>query len=321
MKIRGYSCATICSYRASLGVFLSHLKTVGITGVLEVTRATLRNYQLWLRQQDYAPWTVQARWQAVRRFFDHLEATQVILWNPCLGQEAPKVPCRLPKTVLTVDEARRLLEAPSPSTAAGIRDQAILEVFYSSGIRLAEMTRLTLADLDARNGFLRVNLGKCAKDRVVPLGRNACQSVLRYTERVRSQWSPPLRNQPALWLSSHPPHDPLKSQAIEVMVKRYGGLLGLTQHVTPHVWRHTCATHLVASGANIAYVQRLLGHSSLRTTQIYLHATIPEIKTTHAQAHPRNQNSALCSNTSNSSLRTSKSAITAPAPSPTTPIT
>ena len=289
MKVHGYSPATLRSYRASLGAFLAYLGQAGIADVREVESATVRGYHLWLQKQDYAGWTILGRLQAVRRFFDHLEATQVVLLNPCLGQDPPKVPYRLPKTGLTIDEAKRVLEVPKSDTGIGLRDRAILEVFYSSGIRLEEMTRLALADVDCKNGFLRVNQGKFAKDRVVPLGQTASDCVRRYIEQVRTQWSPPPRNQKAFWLSSRQPHEPLKSQVIEVMVRRYGRLAGISKRLTPHLWRHTCASQLVAGGANIAYVQRLLGHSSLRTTQVYVRTTIPEIKATLAQAHPRNQ--------------------------------
>jgi integrase/recombinase XerD len=289
MKVHGYSPATLRNYRASLGVFLVYLGRAGITDVRAVESPTVRGYHLWLQKQDYTGWTILARLQAVRRFFEHLEATQVVLLNPCLGQHPPKVPYRLPKTGLTIDEAKRVLEVPNSTSGVGLRDKAILEVFYSSGIRLEEMTRLSLADVDCKNGFLRVNQGKFAKDRVVPLGRTASDCVRRYIEQVRTQWSPPPHNQKALWLSCRQPHEPLKSQVIEVMVRRYGRLAGISKRLTPHLWRHTCASQLVASGANVAYVQRLLGHASLRTTQVYVHTTIPEIKTTLAQAHPRNQ--------------------------------
>ena len=149
------------------------------------------------------------------------------------------------------------------------------------------MARLTIHDVDCRNGFVRVNKGKFAKDRMVPLGRKASDYVREYLQKVRAQWSKTNRDERALWLSSKQPNGPLKSQAIAVMVKQYGRQAGLEKTVTPHVWRHSCATHLVADGANIAYVQRLLGHRSLRTTQIYTRTTIAEIKATHAHAHPQ----------------------------------
>ena len=215
-----------------------------------------------------------------------MEATDVILVNPCTGIPLPRQGKRLPRAVLTKDEAKALLDAPDTQTAIGIRDKAILEVFYSTGIRLEEMTQLTIHDVDHRNGFLRVNKGKFAKDRMVPLGRKACDYVREYLQQVRSEWSRANRDERALWLSFKKPHGPIKSAAIEVMVKQYGREAGLQKPVTPHIWRHTCASHLVADGANIAYVQQLLGHRSLTTTQIYTRTTITEIKETHAQAHP-----------------------------------
>jgi integrase/recombinase XerD len=124
---------------------------------------------------------------------------------------------------------------------------------------------------------------------VVPLGRKACDYVREYLQKVRSEWSKTNRDERALWLSYRDPHGPLTNQTIAVMVKQYGRKAGLAKRVTPHVWRHTCATHLVADGANIAYVQRLLGHRSLRTTQIYTRATIADIKAMHAKSHPRSK--------------------------------
>jgi integrase/recombinase XerD len=214
----------------------------------------------------------------------------------------PKVEKRLPRNVLTLEEARALLNAPNTQTKIGIRDKAILETFYSTGIRLEEMARLSVHDVDHRNGFVRVNKGKFAKDRVVPLGRKACDYVREYLDKVRLEWvraavsagHERAVDERALWLSYKRPHTPLKSQILEVMVKKYARLAGIQKKVTPHVWRHTCATHMVADGANVVYVQRLLGHRSLRTTQIYARTTIAEIKATHARAHPearaRNRN-------------------------------
>jgi integrase/recombinase XerD len=285
-KIRRASPATLKNWHGSLTVFFRYLAGQGVADVREVSRQTIKDYQLGLLAQDYTPMTVATRLQAVRRFFEHLEATDVILVNPCAGIPLPRQGDRLPKAVLTEREARALLDAPDTQTPAGIRDKAILEVFYSTGIRLEEMARLTTHDVDHRHGFLRVTKGKFAKDRMTPLGRKACDYVREYLQKVRAEWSKSNREERALWLSSKQPHGPLKSQAIEVMVKQYGRAAGLGKRVTPHVWRHTCATHLVADGANIAYVQRLLGHRSLRTTQIYTRTTIAEIKATHARAHP-----------------------------------
>jgi integrase/recombinase XerD len=289
LKVRRFSPATIKTRHSSLTVFFGYVTSQGMADVRDVSRQTVRDYQLWLQGRGLAVATVQVHLQTLRRFFEHLESTDVILVNPCAGITLPKLASRLPKTVLTQGEARALLDAPDTQTKTGIRDKAVLEMFYSTGIRLAEMTRLTIHDADYKNGFVRVTKGKGGKDRVVPLGRKACDYVREYLQKVRSEWSKASRDERALWLSSKQPHGPLTSQTIAVMVKRYGREAGLAKRVTPHVWRHTCATHLVADGANIAYVQRLLGHRSLRTTQIYTRTTIAEIKATHAKAHPRSK--------------------------------
>jgi integrase/recombinase XerD len=151
---------------------------------------------------------------------------------------------------------------------------------------LAELARLTVFDIDHRNGFVRVNLGKGGKDRIVAIGEKACGYVREYLAVVRGPWSQANRDERALWLSSKRPHGPLKSQMIEVMVKQYGRAVGL--RVTPHVWRHTCATHLAAS-ASLPIVQRQLGHRSLRTTQIYTRVTVPDLVAMHKRSHPRSR--------------------------------
>ena len=287
LKIHRCSPATIKSRKGSLTLFFRYLTSQDIADVRDVNRQTVKDYQLWLLGQDYTTTTVACRMQAVRRFFEHLETTDIILVNPCAGIPIPRLGLRLPKAVLTEKEAGALLNMPDTQTAVGIRNRAILETFYSSGIRLEEMARLSIHDVDHRNGFVRVNKGKFAKDRMTPLGRKACDHIREYLQNVRAEWSGNSQVERALWLSSKSPHGPLKSQAIQVMVKRYGRDAGIEKSVTPHIWRHTCATHLVADGANIAYVQRLLGHCSLRTTQIYTRTTIAEIKATHHQTHPR----------------------------------
>jgi integrase/recombinase XerD len=292
LKVHAYSPRTVKSYLASLGVFRSYLRGTGMSDLREFNGANLQDYQRWLKQQRYADWTISTHVQALRRFFEQLEATQVILLNPCLGQRPSRICQRLPRAVLTIGEVKRLLAAPSTATRVGVRDRAILEVFYSSGVRLEEMTQLTLSTMDCQNGFVRVDRGKGGKDRIVPMGRAACEWVRRYAQDVRNRWLCGLQGSTALWLSSRQPHEPLKSQAFEAMVKQCGRIAGIGKNVTPHVLRHTCASHLVASGASIAHVQRLLGHASIRTTQIYVRTTIAEIKATHRQAHPRNEGGA-----------------------------
>lgn len=285
LKVRRYSPATLASYGGGVASLMGFLAQSGVADVREVTREHIRSFQLWLAAKPYSDWTRCACLQGVRRFFEHLEKTDAILVNPCVDMRMPRIGKRLPRGVLTEEEARRVLDAPDTQTLHGLRNKAILEVFYSTGLRLAEMTRLTVFDVDHRNGFVRVNRGKGGKDRVVPLGGKACDYVREYLARARAEWSKENRDERALWLSSSQPHGPLKDQAIEVMVKHYGRAVGV--RVTPHTWRHTCATHMVSHGANIATVQRQLGHRSLRTTQIYTRVAVPDLQAMHRKAHPR----------------------------------
>ena len=224
---------------------------------------------------------------SLRRFFEHLEATDAVLINPCVGLILPKFEDRLPRGVLSQAEARRVLDAPDTQTKKGIRDKAILELFYSTGIRGEEMAALTLHDVDTKAGFVRVTKGKFAKDRVVPMGAKAADYVAEYLRKVRFPWSQHQKDERSLWLASIWPHGPLKKQAIAAMVRDYKLLAGVERPGRTHLWRHTCATHMVQGGANLAYVQRLLGHRSLETTAIYTRVSAAEVADTIRRKHPR----------------------------------
>jgi integrase/recombinase XerD len=283
LKVLRYSPATLASREQSLRKFFQWLGENA--DVRDVSKQTVRDFQEWLLGR-YATNTAHVHLISLRRFFEHLEKTDALLVNPCEGVPLPKMEDRLPRNILTPEEVKRILDAPDVKTKKGIRDKAILETFYSTGIRLEEMSRLTVHDVDL-SGYVRVNRGKGAKDRVVPLGVTAADCVREYLERVRVEWAKDNPDERALWLSWRWPHQPLKKQIISVTLRQYAKATGLTKSASPHVWRHTCATHLVSNGANIAYAQLLLGHRTLRTTQIYTRVSVPEIKVTHAQTHPR----------------------------------
>jgi integrase/recombinase XerD len=286
LRVRNFSAATLTIRDQSLNAFFGFLCGRGIDDAREVTSETIRDYQLFLSGEPYTVRTVHVKLMALRLLFRHLEKTDAVLVNPCVKMVLPKIENGLPRRVLTQSEARAILDAPDTQTPKGIRDKTILELFYSTGIRLEEMAQLNTHDVDTRQGFLRVNKGKFAKDRVVPIGLKACRYVSEYLSKVRSEWSKEQRDERALWLSSYRPHAPLDKQLIAVTAREYARA-ALGKSISPHVWRHTCATHMVANGSNIAYVQRLLGHRSLETTQIYTHVAIPEVRQTSKKKHPR----------------------------------
>lgn len=298
LRVRGRAASTLSGRQLSLERFFEQLRRAGIADLREVTPAQVAAYQAWLMKPGrYAVASVIWHLTSVCLFFRHLQDTDAILCDPCSRVVLPKQPRRLPQPVLTRRQARQILGAPEPQTPTGIRDRALLELFYSTGIRLEEMARLTLHDADSRTGFLRVTRGKGNRDRVVPIGATACAALRRYLREVRSPWLRESRldklgtsRQPAssnaLWLSPIPPHQPLKKEAIAwIVCQRSRQRVG--KSISPHQWRHAFATHLVSAGANLVHVQRLLGHRSLKTTQIYARVTIPEIKRTFRRAHPR----------------------------------
>jgi len=285
LRVRHYSPGTLKTRRHALPVFFRHLQSIGIRDLREVSRDTIADYQRELLRH-YAVKTVRQHMSALRSLFAQLENSGDILLNPTAGVPLPKEERRLPKHILKPSEVRRLLNAPD-QTPKGLRDRAMMELFYSSGIRREEMTRLTLPDVDIKNGFVRVQ-GKGSKERIVPIGQSACEALARYLKDARAVWLKAKRNPgwtDALWLSPIQPHPPIHREAVGAIVLRHAKKV-LGRNVSPHLWRHSCATHLVANGANVVYVQRLLGHKSLKTTDIYTRVTMADLKKTLRRTHP-----------------------------------
>jgi integrase/recombinase XerD len=283
LRIRGRAAATLSTRGDGLRKFFGYLAGRGMSEPREVTPATIRDYQQWLAAQPLTAWTRCTHLMAARMFFDYLESAGAILLNPCADMVLPKIGDQLPRAILTRGEARRVLEGPDLATPRGIRDRALLEIFYSTGLRLAEMTALTVHDIG--QGVMRVTRGKGARDRMVPLGETAADCLRAYLTQVRAAWRPrpDLRE---LWLSSDRPHHPISKDAVGCIVKGYLRAAGITSG-RAHLWRHTCATHMMNGGAGLATVRQLLGHRSLRSTQIYTRVVPADVRATLAAKHPR----------------------------------
>lgn len=289
MKVKNYAASTRTGYGRELGKFFDYLRSKEITDIKRVTRDILTAYQLLLFEQKEAKGlttaTVAVKIRAVKRFFEHLEASGQVLINPAEYLKEPKIETRLPRAVLTQDEARKILDRPDLGTLIGIRDRAVLEVFYSTGIRLEELINLTIFDCDLQGGLLRVNNGKFAKDRVIPLGKHAVRFLKEYIARVRPHYTKRNKQLRSLFVNRH--GRPLSKQAVEIMVRTCAKQAGITKHVTPHVFRHTFATELVRNGADITAVQKMLGHKDLKHTHIYTKVAGLDVKKTHSLYHPR----------------------------------
>jgi integrase/recombinase XerD len=218
---------------------------------------------------------------AVKRFFSFLARRHILLADPAQSIDLPKTR-RLPRVVLSESQARRLMAAPFPGSAVGLRDRAVLETLYGAGIRRGECGRLDLADVDLGQGVLLVRNGKGQKDRWVPVLGRAVLALDRYLKDGR----PELVKQPresALFLNKCGGR--LSKQSVSLVVRTHGQALQL--RISAHVLRHTCATHLLQGGADVRHVQELLGHQSLQSTQLYTRVAIKDLREVLSRAHPR----------------------------------
>jgi integrase/recombinase XerD len=295
MKLLGWSPRTIGSYRSHLAFFVAWLDAE--TDVHEITQVTPEVLHAW--QTHLYGWTNEdghglsiatqaARLSVLRSFFRYLVKSDVLLYDPSSGLDLPKRKGILPRSVLSKQEVVRLLAAPDATTLLGLRDRAMLEVLYSTGIRNAELRALQVYDLDLDRGLVRINEGKNAKDRVVPLGRAACAWLREYLSEARpgllkARAGP--ETEQTLFLSKN--GKPLVPLGVLYPLKKHARAAGIERVVTPHTLRHTFATHLLAGHADIRHIQAMLGHASVATTQIYTRVEVTDLKAVHRRCHPR----------------------------------
>jgi site-specific recombinase XerD len=289
LEVQNFSVATRALYQDQLHAFTQFLERRAIQDVRRVNKTLLQDYYLSLLQhtdpRPYSVSTLAVKVRAVKSLFKFLTESRVLIVDVSEVLKEPKV-TRLPRGILTVAEVVRLLDCPDLSTVEGVRDRAILETLYSSGIRLGELVRLTLLDLNLSDGLLTVREGKGGKDRMVPVGAVAVKFLTAYLVQARPELltrSHGKKNEARLWLNRW--GSPLSGMLIQRMVLGYGAVIG--KPLTPHTLRHSCATHLLNNGANLRLVQELLGHVRTSTTQLYTRVTLAEVKQTHAAKHPR----------------------------------
>ena len=218
----------------------------------------------------------------LKDYFRWLTRQNVILHNPASELELPRMEKRLPQEALTPGELDRLLSIPNVADPLGVRDRAMLELFYSCGLRRTELCQLQLADLHAERRTLRV-FGKGKKDRIVPVGCRAASWVERYLREVRPRLSLDTRTQ-ALFLTGY--GDAFNPDVLSRMVSAWLRQAGLKKKGCCHILRHTCATHMLENGADIRFIQQLLGHEKLDTTAIYTEVSIKQLQEVHARCHP-----------------------------------
>ena len=286
MELSGFAATTRPSYRRALRDFLLWLAANGISSVAEVTRQTVTAYRLHMQTQDsqrgrpYALHTQIGSLVALRFFFSWLVKTGVLLVDPAMHLPTPRAPQMLPRSLEETEVAMLLRRLPK--TALGIRDRAMLELLYGTGMRRAELVRLAVDDVDFEARTLLVRQGKGSKDRLLPLGRKAKEALLEYLETSRPRL---LRGEDPGTLFLGNGGRPLTMSHLTGRVKLLGERVGLT--VRPHTLRHSCATHLLKGRADIRHIQRLLGHKSLQTTERYTKVEVADLRAVIDRCHPR----------------------------------
>lgn len=289
LQVRNLARRTISNRRFMLEKFFIYLAARNISHVEEITRALIQDYQTELyhtinkRGRPNCVSYQNSMLSGVKGFMRFLKERDYIVSNPALDIPYAKLPKRLPRGVLTATEARRIITAPSTSCIIGYRDRVIMEVLYTTGIRKDELNKLLLADVDYHDGFLRVT-GKGSKDRIVPLGKIACRYLENYIKSVRPELiRDPYNNH--LFLSAR--GNRLSKNIVWELVKKYAKKAKIKKNISPHTFRHTCATVMLKNKADIRAIQELLGHESLESTQIYTRISINDLKETHRRCHPR----------------------------------
>ena len=286
LKIKNRSPMTIDTYYRNVSQFLIWMQKTLLKPVNAVAREDIIAYNLFAKQRNLSPNSVHRYMHSVKAFFKWLEEKNYILLNPFENFIIPRIPPGLPVT-LTEKEAERLLSQPNTSLPLGIRDRAILELLYSTGVRLNELRNLTIFDIDTSAGFCRVIQGKGRKDRFVPLTKTACFWLKEYLTKVRSKFTKNRGQEDALFVSYA--GNRLSKETALHMVRDYAKAAGILKRVTVHTLRHTLATHLLDNDADILQIQKLLGHAHATTTQRYTKVNPKKIKKEHAEHHPREQ--------------------------------
>lgn len=284
LKSLGYAASTLEGYRKRLDEFADYLNAQKISDLKMVTHQMILDYREYIMAQDNAMETKAIKVRAIKRLFEHLEQTHKLLVNPCEGIVETCRKNRKPGPTLTQVQVKRLLQQPKLSSRTDIRDKAIMEVLYSTAIRLNELICLEVYHADLKDKVLYIRKGKGGKQRVVPLGKKAIRYLREYLDKIRPWYARKNPRERRIFLMNT--GQPMTPASIRSMLFKYRKLARINTSASPHTIRRSCATHLLQNGADIRYIQKLLGHKSLKTTQWYTKIMPMEVKQTHNRTHP-----------------------------------
>jgi len=279
---KGLSKNTIEAYGHGLSRFFNYLKEKGVHEIQEIGKFHVRGFLLSLRKRGLSTRTIVRNLVVIRTFFRFLAQEGILGANPIENLESPKVEKNLPE-ILTLREIEQLLERPDLRTPLGKRDRAMLEMLYATGMRVSELTQLPTHQVSLEGGYVLL-YGKGSKERIVPIGSEAIRWVLLYLKESRGFLAKG-KESPFLFINRS--GKPMSRQRFWKSLKDYARKAGLRKRITPHLLRHSFASHLLEGGADLRSVQMMLGHADISTTQIYTHVTGERLKKVHQHYHPR----------------------------------
>lgn len=279
----GLSANTRQAYERDLRLFCKTLGFKNSDALVNVSREQITGYMTQMKEKGLAAATIARKLAAIKAFYRFMTAEGYMDANPAEVVEAGTKGIKLPR-VLSEDEVVRLLSQPDITTAEGFRDRTMLEVLYATGMRVSELINLTLERVDLNMKYI-IAFGKGSKERIVPLGSVAAEFLQQYLEKVRPKLTHADRNTNIVFLAFGG-HE-LTRQRFWQIIRAYGRKANINKALTPHILRHSFATHLLDNGADLRSVQELLGHSDISTTQIYTHLTNKRLRDIYAKAHPR----------------------------------
>ncbi|MEN3189897.1 MAG: tyrosine recombinase XerC [Atribacterota bacterium] len=286
---KNYSDNTIISYKNDLNQLFSFIRKYKLlrkNDIKYIDHQIMRKFVVYLKEKKYSKRSISRKVSTARSFFKFLHKEEIIDTNPTLNLITPKIEKKLPY-FLYLQEVNKLIETPSRNKLSGIRDRAILEILYGTGIRVSELTNININDIDFNEKIIKV-LGKGSKERILPLSNPVIKAIQEYVEKrhlFNKDKSAKIINENALFLNRFGGR--LTARSIRRIIIKYIKIAGLNKKLSPHVLRHSFATHLLGGGADLRSVQELLGHKSLSTTQIYTHITKERLKEIYQKSHPR----------------------------------
>lgn len=276
-----YSKNTLQSYNRDLQKFKSYISTQGLTDITKATGTTLNSYMLFLEKSGSAPASISRNIAAIKAFYNYLFQNKVIEFNPALEIKTPKVDKKLPG-ILTVEETDLLLSQPDTNTYKGLRDKAMLELLYATGIRVSELIGLHVADVNLKLDYIICHSGQ--KERIIPFGNKAKRALTAYLKSARAEL---IKSDEIPYLFTNCSGKAMSRQGFWKLIRQYGTTAGIHAEITPHILRHSFAAHMVGNGADLHAVQQMLGHSDISSTQQLYANMNARLRDIYSSTHPR----------------------------------